>query len=90
MTPSAVPPKLRPSGKPPGRIWFNVPLVRGFARATSVASTYGACDVPSPPPSVKSTSRTALRRTVALRITVPKPESSAFTSQVAGGRFATR
>ena len=44
----------------------------------------------APTDSVKSTSVTALSRTGALRITVWKPESSARTSYVAGGRLVTR
>src|SRR5438093_11865016 len=50
MLPSFVSPNAVPMGNPPSNTWLSVGLVRGEAWKTSVASKYGGCDVPSPPP----------------------------------------
>src|SRR5262245_34938455 len=47
IVPSFESPKFGLTASDPGNVWLSAgAAVRGFERNTSVASTYGACDVP--------------------------------------------
>src|SRR5262245_54993644 len=51
IEPSSESPKLGLTASDPGNVWLSAgATVLGFDRKLSVASTYGACDVPSLPP----------------------------------------